>query len=219
VLECWTTLTAIAATVPRIAIGPLVVNVANRDPGMLAVMAATLQEVSGGRLLLGVGAGGGAGTPYAREQEAFGRQVGGDRARRHDVEVALATLRGVWSGRAGGAAGFLRPQPPPPVVVGAFGPKMAELAGRVGDGLNTQAGHPRLGDLVAVAREARSKAGGVPAGFAVTVFAGLAERWLRRESRERERLSAVGVDRLILLVAPPYVDDIQRAGRLLEAPG
>ena len=98
------------------------------------------------------------------------------------------------------------------------GPKMAELAGRVGDGLNTQAGHPRLGDLVAVARESRSKAGGVPARFVVTVFAGLAERWLRRDSPERERLSALGVDRLILLVGPPYVDDIQRAGRLLAAP-
>src|ERR1700729_2243067 len=75
VLECWTTLTAIAATVPRLAIGPMVLNVANRDPGTLAVMAATLQEISGGRLLLGLGAGGGRDTPYAAEQEALGRPV------------------------------------------------------------------------------------------------------------------------------------------------
>ena len=53
VVECWTTLTAVAATVPRIMVGPLVLNVANRPPGTLAVMAATLQELSGGRLLLG----------------------------------------------------------------------------------------------------------------------------------------------------------------------
>ena len=58
VLECWTTLSAIAATVPRIMVGPLVLNVANRPAGTLAVMAATLQELSGGRLLLGIGAGG-----------------------------------------------------------------------------------------------------------------------------------------------------------------
>ena len=51
VVECWTTLTAIAATVPRIMVGPLVLNVANRPAGTLAVMAATLQELSGGRLL------------------------------------------------------------------------------------------------------------------------------------------------------------------------
>ena len=78
VLECWTTLTAIAATVPRIALGPMVLNVANRDPGTLAVMAATLQEVSAGRLLLGLGAGGGRETPYAAEQYALGRSVPGD---------------------------------------------------------------------------------------------------------------------------------------------
>src|SRR5258708_39484007 len=65
VLECWTTLTAIAATVPRITVGSLVLNVANRDAGTLAVMAATLQEVSSGRLLLGLGAGAGRDTPYA----------------------------------------------------------------------------------------------------------------------------------------------------------
>src|SRR5271170_2870346 len=73
VLESWTTLTGIAATVPRIAIGPMVLNVANRPPGTLGVMAATLQEMSGGRLLLGIGAGGGRDTPYAAEQEALGR--------------------------------------------------------------------------------------------------------------------------------------------------
>ena len=39
VLECWTSLTAIAASVPRITVGPMVLNVANRDPGTLAVMA------------------------------------------------------------------------------------------------------------------------------------------------------------------------------------
>ena len=92
VLECWTTLTAIAATVPRLAIGPLVLNVANRDPGTLAVMAATLQEVSHGRLLLGIGAGGGRDTPYADEQEALGRAVPGAKARRRSVDEASRVI-------------------------------------------------------------------------------------------------------------------------------
>ena len=48
VLECWTVLSALAAAVPRLTVGSLVLNVANRDAGTLAVMAATLQEVSGG---------------------------------------------------------------------------------------------------------------------------------------------------------------------------
>jgi hypothetical protein len=38
----------------------------------------------------------------------------------------------------------------------------------------------------------------------VSVFAGLSERWLRPEAPERARLERVGVDRLILLVSPPY---------------
>src|SRR5215207_8624480 len=67
VLECWTVLSALAGVLRRVSLGPLVLNVANRPPGLLATMAATLQEVSGGRLLLGLGAGGGASTPYAAE--------------------------------------------------------------------------------------------------------------------------------------------------------
>ena len=203
VLECWTTLTAIAAVVPRVAIGPLVLNVANRDPGTLAVMAATLQEVSGGRLLLGLGAGGGRDTPYAAEQEALGRPVPGDRARRRAVEDAIARLRAVWSGATAGAAGFLRPEPPPPVVVGGFGPKMAELAGRVGDGMNAPAG-PHLGDLVGIARDAHARAGRDPERFVVTASA--------RPSRgEIERLTELGVQRTMVYVPAPYVDGVARA--------
>src|SRR5439155_131606 len=56
--EAWTVLTALAEFTRRVALGPLVLNVANRVRGVLASMAATLQAVSGGRLLLGLGAGG-----------------------------------------------------------------------------------------------------------------------------------------------------------------
>src|SRR5690606_1676162 len=82
VLEGWTLLTALAAVVPRLAVGPMVLNVANRRPGHLATMAATLQEVSGGRLLLGLGAGGGGDVPYAAEQVALGTPVPPDPVRR-----------------------------------------------------------------------------------------------------------------------------------------
>ena len=153
VLECWTALSALAGQVPNIALGPLVLNVANRDPHMLAVMAATLQAVAGGRLLLGLGAGGGRDTPYASEQYALGRSVAGDVVRRRNVAQAAEVMRQLWTG---GGHGFLRPDRPPPIVIGAFGPKMAELAGRVGDGINTQAWHPRLGELLDVGRGAHA---------------------------------------------------------------
>jgi len=106
VLECWTVLSALAAAVPRLMLGSLVLNPANRPAGTLAVMTATLQHVSGGRLLLGIGAGGGPDTPYASEQFALGREVDGDIRRRRRVEETIATLRQVWSGARNGVHGL-----------------------------------------------------------------------------------------------------------------
>lgn len=203
VVECWTTLTAIAAVVPRVNVGSMVLNVANRDPETLAVMAATLQDVSGGRLLLGLGAGGGRDTPYATEQYALGRAVAGDRERRANVERAVAQLRRVWTGEVGGVGGFPQPDPPPPVIIGGFGPKMAELAGRVGDGMNAPGG-AQLPSLTKIAREAHARTGHDPDDFVVTASAGAS-------ARERDRLEGLGVARMVVFVPPPFVDGIERA--------
>src|SRR5438093_7336304 len=165
-------------------------------------MAATLQEVSGGRLLLGLGAGGGRETPYAAEQFALGRPVPGDIARRAAVEAAVATLRSVWSGTVHGVDGFPRPDPTPPIIVGGFGPKMAELAGRVGDGMNAPGG-PQLGQLIEIAREAYARSGRDPERFLVTAAGG-------PSLPERTRLAEAGVHRVTVSVRPPYVDGVRR---------
>jgi alkanesulfonate monooxygenase SsuD/methylene tetrahydromethanopterin reductase-like flavin-dependent oxidoreductase (luciferase family) len=212
--EAWTVLTALAEVTRRVALGPLVLNVANRQPGLLANMAATLQAVSGGRLLLGLGAGGGRRTPYAVEQAVLGQAVEPDQARAERVVQAIAVLRRLWAGESG----FLRPEPPPPIIVGGFGPRMAAIAGRHADGFNTQALHPQLGELVRRARDEHEAAGRDAARFVVTVFAGLDARWLRADSRGRQSLERAGVDRLILLVPPPFdAGEIRQAGRLLGA--
>ena len=212
--EAWTVLTALAEVTRRVMLGPLVLNVANRHPGVLANMAATLQTISGGRLLLGLGAGGSRRTPYAVEQAAVGQRVEGDAVRAQRVVDAIALIRTLWAGEAG----FLQPDPPPPIIVGGFGPRMAALAGRHGDGFNTQAFHPQLGDLLRIARDAHAASGRQASPFVTTVFAGLEERWLRGDSRARQMLERVGVDRLILLVSPPFdVDQLRRLGRLRTA--
>jgi alkanesulfonate monooxygenase SsuD/methylene tetrahydromethanopterin reductase-like flavin-dependent oxidoreductase (luciferase family) len=212
--EAWTVLTALAAITTRVALGPLVLNVANRHPGVLANMAATLQAVSGGRLLLGIGAGGNRRTPYAAEQAAIGQTVERDAVRAQRVVDAIALIRRLWSGETG----FLRPDPPPPIIVGGFGPRMAAIAGRHGDGFNTQALHPQLAELVRIAREEHAASGRDAARFIVTVFAGLEERWLRSDSRARQLLDRVGAERLILLVGPPFdTEAIHRLGRLLPS--
>ena len=214
--ECWTLLATLAAVTERVTIGPLVLNVANREPAMTALRAATLQELSGGRLLLGLGAGGGRDTPYAEEQEALGRTVAPDPRRRAAVRDAVEAIRQTWTGRLGGTSGFLVPDPPPPIVVGGFGPRMATLAGEIADGFNTQAGHPGLADLAQLARQAHAArppatTGGSGGPFLLTAFAGLDPRWYRRESAGWRRAEAAGVDRLILITSPPYPDAELRA--------
>ena len=81
---------------------------------------------------------------------------------------------------------------------------MAAVAGRYGDGLNTQAFHPQLASLIEIARREREGAGRDPMDFMVTVFAGMEARWLQRDSPDRAALVQLGVDRLILLLEPPF---------------
>lgn len=200
VLECWTLLSALAAEVPRIELGPLVLNVANRDPGTLAVMAATLQHVSAGRLLLGIGAGASAGSEYATEQEALGRVVPGALERRRAVEHAIALMRQVWSGAVPPAAGFLRPEPVPPILVAGLGPKMAELAGSIGDGICAPFG-PRLPELVTVARRAYARSGRDPAQFLVAAS-------LSSMPDRTQPWFGVGVDRLVVYLRRPFDEGV-----------
>jgi alkanesulfonate monooxygenase SsuD/methylene tetrahydromethanopterin reductase-like flavin-dependent oxidoreductase (luciferase family) len=210
VLECWTVLSALAAAVPDGMLGPLVLNVANRHPGVLATMSATLQDVSGGRLLLGLGAGAARDTRYAAEQQAIGLPVLEAADRRARVELCVAELRRLWR-----TPGFLRPDPQPPLVIAAFGAKMAELAGRVGDGINTRASHPQLPELLAIARSAHRDAGGDPDRFLVTVFGDFDEGWLPLESPTRAELARLGVHRLVLALGAPFDRSRIAAGGLL----
>jgi alkanesulfonate monooxygenase SsuD/methylene tetrahydromethanopterin reductase-like flavin-dependent oxidoreductase (luciferase family) len=224
--ECLTTLAALAEVTRRVALGSLVLNVSTRHPGLLANMAATVQQVSGGRLILGLGAGGNKRTPYAREQEALGIAVEPDAVRAQRVAEAVQILRRLWSGdpasftgahyRLDRPEGYLRADPAPPIVIGGFGPRMAGLAGKHGDGFNTQARHPRLAELAQIARDEHKAAGRDPARFSLSVFAGWAPAWLRADSENRAALERVGVDRVILLMEPPYdPSQIRAASRLL----
>ena len=67
VVESWTILAMAAARTQRATVAPFVANVMNRHPALLARMAGTLQIASGGRLILGMGIGGG-----PREHAAYG---------------------------------------------------------------------------------------------------------------------------------------------------
>src|SRR6202040_3096798 len=121
----------------------------------------------------GLGAGATPSMAYAREQEALGMEVAGDRVRAERVAETAQVLRRLWSGDASSFAGsqfrldrpsgYLRVDPAPPIVVGGFGPRMAAIAGRHADGFNTQARHPNLAGLLRIARDEHRASGRDPA--------------------------------------------------------
>ncbi len=139
VLEQWTTLAAAAVATRRIGIGSFVTNVMNRHPAVLARMAGTVQAISGGRLTLGIGIGG-----HPKEHLAYGIDFPGATERAHRLEEAIGLIRALWSGgpvtRPGpfypvtDAVAFPRPEPPPPILVGASTPAGVRLAARAADG-------------------------------------------------------------------------------------
>jgi alkanesulfonate monooxygenase SsuD/methylene tetrahydromethanopterin reductase-like flavin-dependent oxidoreductase (luciferase family) len=138
VLESFTTLAYVAALHPGLAIGHAVLCQPFRNPALVAKMAATLQFLTGGRYLLGVGAGW-----HEEEHRAYGYGFPTAGARVEQLDEALRIVKALWSQesvtfagrhhRVEGARCEPRPDPVPPVVVGAVRPRMLRLAARHAD--------------------------------------------------------------------------------------
>jgi probable F420-dependent oxidoreductase len=129
--EVWTMLSALAASTSRIRLGPLVAATAFHAPPMLAKLAATVDEISGGRLILGLGAGW-----NETEFRAFGFPFDHRISRFEEAFTIIRTLLREGSidfdGRFFQARDCeLRPGPArpggPPLMVGSVGPRMLEI--------------------------------------------------------------------------------------------
>src|SRR2546425_2448569 len=86
-LECWSVLAALAATVPRIRLGTLVSSVTFRHPAVLANMAAAIDNISDGRVVLGIGAGW-----QLNEHLAYGLELGAPKERLDRFEEACQVI-------------------------------------------------------------------------------------------------------------------------------
>jgi F420-dependent oxidoreductase-like protein len=86
-LECWSVLAALAASVPRLRLGSLVSSVTFRHPAVLANIAAAVDNVSGGRLVLGIGAGW-----QQNEHAAYGIELGSTSERLDRFEEACRVI-------------------------------------------------------------------------------------------------------------------------------
>jgi alkanesulfonate monooxygenase SsuD/methylene tetrahydromethanopterin reductase-like flavin-dependent oxidoreductase (luciferase family) len=125
-LECWTQLTWLAARYQSQMVGTVVMANAFRHAPLLAKMAASLQEFSKGRLILGVGAG------WLREEfEAYGYSFPSTKVRIAQMVEAIAAIRALWtqapadfegeSVRVRQAYGYPQPKPTPPIMIGGDG--------------------------------------------------------------------------------------------------
>jgi F420-dependent oxidoreductase-like protein len=92
VLESWSTLSALAALVPRMRVGTIVLGNTYRHPALVAKMAAQVDIISGGRLLLGLGAGW-----QENEHEAYGIPFYTMRERLERLDEACAVIRSLWT--------------------------------------------------------------------------------------------------------------------------
>jgi probable F420-dependent oxidoreductase len=135
--ECWTTLSALAEATQRIELGTSTICSTSRNPAVLAKMAATLDEVSGGRFILGIGAGWNEpeyrafGLPFDRRVDRFEEAL-------HIIVPLLRDGRVDFAGRYYSARDCeLAPRDPrpggPPILIGAGGPRMLRIAARFAD--------------------------------------------------------------------------------------
>ncbi len=140
-LECWTTLTALLAQTHSIRAVPMVLANPYRHPALLAKMAATLDVISGGRITLGIGAGG-----SGSDTRASGLTFPATRERCEMLEESVDLIRRLWSEPSvthdgkyyavHGASVQPKPgrRPMLPVLVGGHGPRyVLPTIGRIAD--------------------------------------------------------------------------------------
>jgi alkanesulfonate monooxygenase SsuD/methylene tetrahydromethanopterin reductase-like flavin-dependent oxidoreductase (luciferase family) len=150
--ETWTLLTWIAAATSRVTVVSRVLAVPLRNPALVAKMAESLDRLSAGRLVLGLGGG------YADEEfRAFGLPVPTARQKVDGLEDAVRIARRLWTesavtydGRVHRTeAATIEPKPLHriPVWLGTFGPRALAATGRVADGWLPSLGHVPDGKL------------------------------------------------------------------------
>jgi alkanesulfonate monooxygenase SsuD/methylene tetrahydromethanopterin reductase-like flavin-dependent oxidoreductase (luciferase family) len=179
--EVWTTLAALAASTERIELGPLVASTSFHAPAMLAKMAATVDAVSDGRLILGLGAGW-----NQREYTAFGFPFDNRVDRFAEAFTIIRTLlrdgeidfHGTYYDVADSVLHPRSPRPGgPPLLIGSIGPRMQAITLQYVDAWNvwwsdygnTAEGFASVKATVDARLEEIGRAGGVEATCAVYV--------------------------------------------------
>jgi alkanesulfonate monooxygenase SsuD/methylene tetrahydromethanopterin reductase-like flavin-dependent oxidoreductase (luciferase family) len=221
--DTWTLLAYAAGRTKRLRLVPDVINLPLRLPSVLAKSAASLDVLSGGRVELGLGAG-----AFWDAIEAMGGPRRTPSESVDALEEAIAILRGFWSGdrtvnfegkhyRVKGAKPGPRPAHPIGIWVGALGPRMLRLTGRLADGWLPSLGSGMTAEdaprMQAAIDEGARAAGRDPAEIEravnVSAPAGDPGGWADQLAR-----IATGLDFSTLVVVTPGEDPIGEIRRL-----
>ena len=238
--EAWSVLSALAEATNRVELGTLVMCTAFRNPGLLAKMADAVDEISGGRLVLGLGAGW-----HEPEFTAFGypfnHLVGRFEESLRIIAPLLRTGAVDFRGRYESAVDCVsQPRGPraggPPILIGASGPRMLRLTAEYGDAWNTcwLARAEELPERVAAMEAACAEVGRDPVTLEVTVgqmvtFPGLdqeqdPEGGLEKYTftspddlaREFAKFARLGVDHLMVWPTPRVPECLDRLSAALR---
>jgi F420-dependent oxidoreductase-like protein len=190
VLECWSVIAALAALVPRVRLAPLVSSVTFRHPALLAKIAATVDQISHGRLTLGIGVGW-----QENEHASYGIALGTVRERMDRFEEAAQILRSLLGEPRTTFEGTYfqlsdAPNQPAPVqarmpllVGGAGERRMLRIAARYADQWNYWTTPELLAHKVSVLREHCEQVGRDPGEIHVStqalLFLSTDEEWLK----------------------------------------
>lgn len=211
VVEQWTILAAAAGATSRIGLGTFITNVMVREPAILARMASTLQEASGGRLTVGLGIGGG-----GKAMAAYGFDFPAPEERVRRLEEAVAVLRALWTGGPitrqsefyplAEAHSFPIPKPPPRILIGAQSPGGVRLAARIGDGWAAEV--PAFESYLGVYLEALEANGKARSDVSIVLSFGGEEKsganalddspWIADMPGEWQRWHKAGADEVII---------------------
>ena len=232
--ESWTLLTAVAAITSRVEIGPLVLALPFRNPALTAKMALELDEISAGRLILGVGCGW-----HQPEFDAFGYPFDHRVSRfAEGLEILMPMLRGesvTFEGRYHSARDAIALPPPvrdggPPVLIAGKQPRMLGLVARHAHQWNAAwYGDPRQADelrtRLANLGRALEAADSDPSTLTTTAGIFVAfdgadddapERAIRGSTEEiadaLARYDELGISHLIAHIFPRTPDSVARLG-------
>ena len=211
-LDAWGTINALAAQTTTLRLGTLVSPASFRHPSVLAKLVVTADQVSGGRIELGIGAGW-----FDREHEAYGFPFAPTSVRMDVLQEQLQILLGTWGSEPFSFDGEhyvlsdleAEPKPvqkphPPVIMGGSGGPRSAALAARFADEYNTP--FPSL-DEIRERRgriaEACERAGRQPIPFSIMSSMILGADAAELSERARRMGEILGVDADALLREPP----------------